>query len=751
MLDTADGNVVNGTFDMDHGFEFRDRIFWANRITLYSGNGTSKPTLLESGRGYSRPTTGAGGSESWFDDFLTYSFTEPNEYFIEISAWYPYKLTGLPNGVDYELNISLEEHDVDNFLFKPNFAHEQEPNQSKESNDIGSFAQILDGNEGDDGDNFFTFPDEEIGNTHLQDTDTPGRITDGTPYVRIKGTGDYTDDYYLFHINEEMLTGAADDISTANTINRDEGETYYTAATLTLNSTEVRAGDEWTIYIDGRTFETGVQSYSYQAVQGDTLNDVAAGLQSAIEETTTNRFVLSVVGDSLTLGQTDAGFYLGDDSHDSGLTQKRHDAATVTRTTTTRNKTDDSDIELTKATIRLHGTPVVDEIWTITIGGTPVPHTVTTGQSLANVADDLETAIGGLATVARSHDSGFEILDLTGISGGHAVISVDISGIAPSGAAEIKGTPVNADEAVTPWYDVTYTLTGNVGKSETWTVTINDSDYSVVASDYHSLNEMAAFLDTAVGSAFNATATNNTLTLTNTTSFTTDLSILEYTGNTATNSTTATSVSVLLDHEVIADDVWSVALTYSDGHPLPVTYTATVDSGDTSKPTNSAKLSSVADKLVTAINGGAGHNFIAINDEGTLVITHPDEAFTTLATVDQDSKVTDNNVTQSSVIEFNNDLIDGETWTFTLTNSTGANSRTYTITSATDNETTFAAIVADEIRDTSDDSDDTAYYAAVADGDKVYITSPAGTLNVTTSRAQTANTATVKTLSLIHI
>ena len=87
------------------------------------------------------------------------------------------------------------------------------------------------------------------------------------------------------------------------------------------------------------------------------------------------------------------------------------------------------------------------------------------------------------------------------------------------------------------------------------------------------------------------------------------------------------------------------------------------------------------------------------------------------------------------------------------TNSTVANSRTYTLNSTTVDEASFANTVAAEIRDTTDDSGAAAYYAAVADGTKVYITSPVGTLTVDAvppgeSTATTNITDTLTTLGV---
>ena len=59
---------------------------------------------------------GAAGN---FDSFLTYDIQEAGNYYIEVTAVYPFGLDGIPNGVDYQLNISIPQHVEDTFLFAP--------------------------------------------------------------------------------------------------------------------------------------------------------------------------------------------------------------------------------------------------------------------------------------------------------------------------------------------------------------------------------------------------------------------------------------------------------------------------------------------------------------------------------------------------------------------------------------------------------------------------------------------------------
>ena len=635
--------------------------------------------------------------------------------------------------MDYKLNVSLEGRDADSFLFKSTSVHDLEPNNDNLT------AQILSEAGDTNGDNFFSLPDQEIGNTHLG-----GRITAGTPYVKITGSGDGTSDFYQFNISDDMLNSPMTAITPTNTENI-YPNTYHTSATLTLNSTEVREGDEWTIYLDGRTFNEDGKTYSYRATSGDTLGDVATGLQAAINHTGSLRYSVSVDSEQLTITQTEAGFYLGDDSNPNGLTQKRTDAATVTRTATTRNKNNDADIDLTTANITLSGDPFENEVWQIIVGGITSEHIVTAGESLNDVAEELEEELenNGAATVVVSGPAATPTLTLTALNTGAAPVTVKISGSAPTGAAEISGTPdgtnATGDTTVTPWYEVTYDLDNAVGKNETWTLSINETSYSVVAGEYDNPNDIVSDLSAALATSdFAPTANSSELTLSNSTSFTTSLTIAAYEGNSTTQSGTADSAVVLADHDVTTGDLWKVEITYGTETAV---YSELVD------VTHGGDLNNVIDAIVTKINNDSSHDLIATNDDTTLVITHPSQDINGLiATVTQATKVVDLvSDLDGKVLELYDDLLSNEQWVFTLTNTNTANSRTYTITSTDDNEITFAASVADQINNFADDFAAAAYYVAVADGTKVYIASPDGSFGIETSRSQLADTDTYKT------
>src|SRR5262249_33312618 len=57
---------VSAIFDVDHGYEPGDPIFWASRIQIFNEAGD----LLAAGPGFSNPAQGGTGSTTWLDDYL---------------------------------------------------------------------------------------------------------------------------------------------------------------------------------------------------------------------------------------------------------------------------------------------------------------------------------------------------------------------------------------------------------------------------------------------------------------------------------------------------------------------------------------------------------------------------------------------------------------------------------------------------------------------------------------------------------
>jgi hypothetical protein len=211
MLGLAGANGVKAVFDIDGGFDFGDAILWASRLTLHRGVFNEAGDLVGStvvayGPGYSHPFTGAGGSSTWLDDYLTYFVNEPGVYFVEVGKWYPFGPGGLPDGIDYELQVSIEAHKVDSFVFAPEAVLEKEleNNSLLTPQDIDSLL------------NYFTFFDATVGNTDYPASSGSSRdVNFLTPTARVRGSGDGSFDVYSFEITPDMLASEGVSIDVA--------------------------------------------------------------------------------------------------------------------------------------------------------------------------------------------------------------------------------------------------------------------------------------------------------------------------------------------------------------------------------------------------------------------------------------------------------------------------------------------------------------------------------------------------------
>jgi hypothetical protein len=74
---------------------------------------------IAQGLGLSDPSQGGTGSTAFGDDFLAFSFTEPGIYILQVGKGLPAGPGGLPEGVNYDLQVSIQNHGVDGFVFAP--------------------------------------------------------------------------------------------------------------------------------------------------------------------------------------------------------------------------------------------------------------------------------------------------------------------------------------------------------------------------------------------------------------------------------------------------------------------------------------------------------------------------------------------------------------------------------------------------------------------------------------------------------
>src|SRR5262249_44163281 len=158
-------------------------------------------------------------STTWLDDYLEYTFATAGEYTLEVTSWL--YSTGLPVGVDYELQVSLENHAVSGFVFSPS------PVLENESEQDGEHGQTI-GQE-----DFYTFYQPRVGNTGAG-CGTLCSVDWLTPSARIQGSGNGTYDLFSFEVTADMLDPTASD-SQAETGSVRDTSAFYSNVVLGLN------------------------------------------------------------------------------------------------------------------------------------------------------------------------------------------------------------------------------------------------------------------------------------------------------------------------------------------------------------------------------------------------------------------------------------------------------------------------------------------------------------------------------------
>jgi len=265
---------IQAIFDIDHGFELGDSLFWVSWLKLYElkdpvdPEQPRLPTILAHGEYPNFSYRWDPGTGFYYDDNLEYYFDEAGVYYIEVDGYYPFE-DGLPDGADYELNVSIEEHVEDTFLFAPEPVIEDEIEQGINGyQDLDPDSTLT---PGENGDNFFTFYDPAVGNL-----EHGGGITSGVPYVSVVGSGDGSVDIYQFEISADMLVTDAGGLTSDATTQQDSNA-FYTLVKYKLDGT-VADGDVFTI---GLRYE----NYTVTVGQGGvvaTLESVANGLKTQI-------------------------------------------------------------------------------------------------------------------------------------------------------------------------------------------------------------------------------------------------------------------------------------------------------------------------------------------------------------------------------------------------------------------------------------------------------------------------------------
>lgn len=573
MIDAAlaaglDG--VEGRFDIDHGYEGVG-TYWGSQLRLYefaTVDGSVVANLVPNG---ASPELAVGtldeGSSTRLDALLTYTFTAPGVYALEVLNWLGPKVSinqsiGLPKGVLYDLHVSLPYHEVATFTFAQSPVLENESLQNPGQQLPGSTHRLA-SQDIDDATLWFTFDDDSIGNGSTIDS--------SVPYVTVIGSGNGTYDEYRFVIDQEMLSRAAGDFAGSTDDNLQH--TYYTSVTFNLAGS-VGLNDEWVVSINGQPFR-----YKALAANTDQVNDldeVAAGLLADFTNfiatksgDTVPTYTMTVAGHAVTITDPN-GFWIE-------LEQMVANAGVVTRNLSTV-----SNVLFDTVILALAGTPHQGETWQVLINGSAAPftHTLGTAQDLDQVGNAL-AALDGNAT----YDSNLNTLTITGLGG----VSVDfvVTGIQSDGIAVIRGTPaqqpsVNAT-SVNPTPVETYLVTeaqiqlgGTPRHNQSWTVTLTDSQgnpstsTSVVGQTsgaVATLAEIAAGFTAPQGYFF--TPDDATLKIQSSQRFTVEITVTGA-GTDGSQSTSGTAgyhsqANVVFAGTPHLGETWSIRITESDG------------------------------------------------------------------------------------------------------------------------------------------------------------------------------------------
>jgi Ca2+-binding RTX toxin-like protein len=439
----TDGKVTV-LLDIDHGFDLSDPMLWGSQIVLLDSDGH----VVASGDGFS---SGDPGTSWILDDDLSVDIDAAGTYTIKVENWlgrFTYNQTGtmngIPVGVDYLLNVSVEEHAKSEFRFSPDPVREDEAlNDTGQDIEASSF--------------WSTYYDPTIGNL-----DFGGLVGSDSPYAKIIGLGDGSADIYTFYVSNEMLNPTV----TGNVTGDPAGENYLLAADIVFKG-DAKAGDTWTLRIDS-------VDYIYTA-QADGLSDVVRGLLGRIA--TVNADVPDNNNYTLSYGTTNAT----DDTLRVELANgfridslQRVTASAGSQTATL----DTADAGFTAAVVDLGGTPAAYTRWTLTVGGRDYFYQVgATAVGLdavtAKIIDDInldgeatfraEAVAGDTSRIAVLADEGAEPFTLSFTQSGRTASAL-------TGTAAITGTSPDPGVA---WREAQFVLTGTPKTNEVWQVTLD--------------------------------------------------------------------------------------------------------------------------------------------------------------------------------------------------------------------------------------------------------------------------------------
>ena len=464
----------------------------------------------------------SNGSDSYYyDDFNTYEITEAGTYVIELDSkyqWYYDRAEGFkwgtPDGVDYELQVSVENHKRDAWAFKPESIIEGD-RESLNNTGIGVNIDdwTRDQNAPDDltiaintdSENWYNFANANIGDEVPEGN---LNIDSSTPYTTITGAGDGTFDRYNFVITADMVnSGSTAYVGDGNGVgagkfvgSSESADTWYSSATVDMAGAAIAGQTLSTTLVINKPGEAAHTTVLVNNVAVDPVNGLAFNLGAALTAAglSANDIVLSYNGSEVTLtAATNVGFYI-----DSDVIVTQPENAVSARTNIIDNHDATGNIQFSYATLSLSNLNDGDT-WFIKVGDKQISQLIDTTNPNFVLASALGSAITGLSSATPN--------ELT-YSGTAAAISVWVehtrssqNGSNPPSAL-LSGTPASVGEgqimeidfgaAEVNYYEERWSLTVTDNNSaNVFLETISSGDTYSSRSDI--LTQFKSLLDTA--------------------------------------------------------------------------------------------------------------------------------------------------------------------------------------------------------------------------------------------------------------
>jgi len=586
------GGAISAIFDIDYGFDYLggkyDSVWWSGTIRLFDPDGN-----VIGYNDYTDPGIGGAGSTTWLDPYVSTGLNEAGTYIIEIAnSWWWLGTSGVPQGADYELQVSVENHDIGTFTFEPSPIYENET--------ANNTAQSI-----TDSDTWYVYFNQDIGNTAY-----PGGLVDyNTSYTTVIGDGDGSWDKYEFVITDAMLNPVAGTIGGAT-----DTRAYYLDASIDLDAPGdlVAVGDIWTIRLNG-------ESYTHTVQAGDDLSDVISNLVTKIGLDTDTFDTYTAAADATDTSVIDIADVNG--VRIDGVTQEIQVAGSVTRTEDTNN------VSFTDAAVQLilGGAAVAPgDTWTILLDDAPYSYTAADGDTLENVRDGLFAALpaAGYSKALTGTDT------ITFAKAGGFTLDFAQTGISPRDRAVITGTPVAATAESILWDEVVFDLTGTIHHNQKWTLTLNQNS-TIATAEYtagkdDTLSDIVDGLNSDEPSGYIFTTDDESLTVRRTDgkAFTAslDITVAPVTGSCSVSGTPShySTAKIELTGPVHEGETWTITLTGTDGTATPYAYEAA--DFNTDGNVNADDVGAGLAAMSAALTYDAGTNTLTVTDAAGVAV-----------------------------------------------------------------------------------------------------------------------------------